>query len=167
MESYRRIRNTLRFLLANLADFSSDSDLIEEEQWLEIDRYMLTFTREFQDELIQNYHRNEFHIVVYKLHYFCSEDLGGFYLDVLKDRLYTAAAKGLPRRSAQSALFHITHSLVRLLSPILSFTAEEVWEHLTNKSDDSILLHTWYKFPSQVGFKIIITALDKTSRITF
>ena len=138
VESYRRIRNTLRFLLANLADFNSDTDFVKEEQLLEIDRYMLTFTKAFQDELIQNYHRNEFHVVVYKLHYFCSEDLGGFYLDVLKDRLYTATTTGVPRRSAQSALFHITHSLVRLLSPILSFTAEEVWEHLTSKDGDSV-----------------------------
>ena len=156
VESYRRIRNTLRFLLANLADFNSDTDFVEEEQWLEIDRYMLTFTRAFQDELIQNYHRNEFHVVVYKLHYFCSEDLGGFYLDVLKDRLYTATTTGVPRRSAQSALFHITHSLVRLLSPILSFTAEEVWEHLTSKDGDSVLLHTWYKFPSQTDTKLLL-----------
>ena len=156
VESYRRIRNTLRFLLANLADFNSDTDFVEEEQWLEIDRYMLTFTRAFQDELIQNYHRNEFHVIVYKLHYFCSEDLGGFYLDVLKDRLYTATTTGVPRRSAQSALFHITHSLVRLLSPILSFTAEEVWEHLTSKDGDSVLLHTWYKFPSQTDTKLLL-----------
>ena len=156
VESYRRIRNTLRFLLANLADFNSDTDIVEEEQWLEIDRYMLAFTREFQDQLIQNYHRNEFHVVVYKLHYFCSEDLGGFYLDVLKDRLYTATTTGVPRRSAQSALFHITHSLVRLLSPILSFTAEEVWEHLTSKDGDSVLLHTWYKFPSQTDTKLLL-----------
>jgi isoleucyl-tRNA synthetase len=156
VESYRRIRNTLRFLLANLADFNSDTDFVEEEQLLEIDRYMLTFTRAFQDELIQNYHRNEFHVVVYKLHYFCSEDLGGFYLDVLKDRLYTATTTGVPRRSAQSVLFHITHSLVRLLSPILSFTAEEVWEHLTSKDGDSVLLHTWYKFPSQTNTKLVL-----------
>ncbi len=156
VEIYRRIRNTLRFLLANLADFNSDTDFVEEEQWLEIDRYMLTFTREFQDELIQNYHRNEFHVIVHKLHYFCSEDLGGFYLDVLKDRLYTATTTGVPRRSAQSALFHITHSLVRLLSPILSFTAEEVWEHLTSKDGDSVLLHTWYKFPSQTDTKLLL-----------
>jgi len=112
VESYRRIRNTLRFLLANLDDFDSDTDFVEEEQWLDIDRYMLAFTRALQDELTQNYQRNEFHLVVYKLHYFCSEDLGGFYLDVLKDRLYTATTKGVPRRSAQSALYHITHSLV-------------------------------------------------------
>lgn len=156
VEIYRRIRNTLRFLLANLADFNFDTDFVEEEQWLEIDRYMLTFTREFQDELIQNYHRNEFHVIVHKLHYFCSEDLGGFYLDVLKDRLYTATTTGVPRRSAQSALFHITHSLVRLLSPILSFTAEEVWEHLTSKDGDSVLLHTWYKFPSQTDTKLLL-----------
>jgi len=93
---------------------------------------------------------------VYKLHYFCSEDLGGFYLDVLKDRLYTATTKGVPRRSAQSALFHITHSLVRLLSPILSFTAEEAWEYLTCNADDSVLLHTWYEFPSQSDTKSLM-----------
>ncbi|MFB3080342.1 MAG: isoleucine--tRNA ligase [Nitrosomonadaceae bacterium] len=156
VESYRRIRNTLRFLLANLDDFDSDTDFVEEEQWLDIDRYMLAFTRALQDELTQNYQRNEFHLVVYKLHYFCSEDLGGFYLDVLKDRLYTATTKGIPRRSAQSALYHITHSLVRLLSPILSFTAEEVWEHLACNADDSVLLHTWYKFPSQPDTKLLM-----------
>ena len=149
VESYRRIRNTLRFLLANLSDFNFDKDFVEEDQWLEIDRYMLTFTRSFQDDLIQSYHRNEFHVVVNKLHYFCSEDLGGFYLDILKDRLYTAKPTGLSRRSAQSALFHITHSLVRLLAPILSFTAEEVWGNLTSKEGDSVLLHTWYKLPLQ------------------
>ena len=156
VESYRRIRNTLRFLLANLADFDSNTDFVEEEQWLDIDRYMLAFTRALQDELTQNYQHNEFHLVVYKLHNFCSEDLGGFYLDVLKDRLYTATTKGVPRRSAQGALYHITHSLVRLLSPILSFTAEEVWEHLTGNADDSVLLHTWYKFPSQLDTKLLI-----------
>ncbi|MEE8618120.1 MAG: isoleucine--tRNA ligase, partial [Nitrosomonadaceae bacterium] len=156
VESYRRIRNTLRFLLANLADFDSETDFVEEEQWLDIDRYMLAFTSTLQDELTQNYKRNEFHLVVYKLHYFCSEDLGGFYLDVLKDRLYTSTTKGVPRRSAQSALFHITHSLVRLLSPILSFTAEEVWEHLACNADDSVLLHTWYEFPSQPDTKLLM-----------
>ncbi len=156
VESYRRIRNTLRFMLANQADFDIDNDFVKEEQWLDIDRYMLAFTRKLQDELIQNYKRNEFHIIVNKLHYFCSEDLGGFYLDVLKDRLYTATAKGVPRRSAQSALFHITHSLIRLLSPILSFTAEEAWGYLTCNFDDSVFLHTWYKFPSQPDTKLII-----------
>jgi isoleucyl-tRNA synthetase len=156
VESYRRIRNTLRFLLANLSDFNSDTDFVEEDQWLEIDRYMLTFTRAFQDDLIQSYHRNEFHVVVNKLHYFCSEDLGGFYLDILKDRLYTAKSTGVSRRSAQSALFHITHSLVRLLAPILSFTSEEVWGNLTSKEGDSVLLHTWYKLPLQKDTKSLV-----------
>lgn len=156
VESYRRIRNTLRFLLANIADFDSETDFVEEEQWLDIDRYMLAFSRALQDELTENYKRNEFHLVVYKLHYFCSEDLGGFYLDILKDRLYTATTKGVPRRSAQSVLFHIAHSLVRLLSPILSFTAEEAWEYLTCNADDSVLLHTWYKFPSQSDTKSLM-----------
>ncbi|MBS0498574.1 MAG: isoleucine--tRNA ligase [Proteobacteria bacterium] len=149
VESYRRIRNTLRFLLANLVDFDSHSDAVAVADCLEIDRYMLVLTESFQNDLTQNYQRYEFHQVVHKLHNFCSEDLGGFYLDILKDRLYTAATKGVPRRSAQTVLHHIAHSLVRLFAPILSFTSEEVWEHLTGNSDDSVLLHTWHAFPAQ------------------
>ena len=149
VESYRRIRNTLRFLLTNLMDFNPQSDMVEVAQCLEIDRYMLALTDAFQHDLTQCYDRYEFHQVVHKLHNFCSEDLGGFYLDILKDRLYTAAKAGLPRRSAQTALHHIAHSLVRLFAPILSFTADEVWAHLTGDGDDSVLLHTWHAFPTQ------------------
>lgn len=149
VESYRRIRNTLRFLLANLADFDPNTDALPFDEWLEIDRYMLAFTKTLQQELISNYQHYEFHQVVHKLHNFCSEDLGGFYLDILKDRLYTAAADGVPRRSAQHALYHMTHSLVRLFLPIISFTAEEAWACLTGDMEDSVLLHTWYQFPSQ------------------
>lgn len=149
VESYRRIRNTLRFLLANLADFDPETDRVAVENCLEIDRYMLAFTDAFQQDLLQNYQRYEFHQVVHQLHNYCSEDLGGFYLDILKDRLYTSAAKGLPRRSAQTALHHIAHSLVRLFAPILSFTSDEVWEHLTGDAEDSVLLHQWHAFPAQ------------------
>ena len=149
VESYRRIRNTLRFLLANLADFDPHTNALAFDEWLEIDRYMLAFTKTLQQELISSYQHYEFHQVVHKLHNFCSEDLGGFYLDILKDRLYTAAADGIPRRSAQHALYHMTHSLVRLFLPIISFTAEEAWACLTGDMDDSVLLHTWYQFPSQ------------------
>jgi len=156
VESYRRIRNTLRFLLANLADFDPAVDAVAVEEWLEIDRYMLAFTRVLQDELTQDYQRYEFHLAVHRLHNFCSEDLGGFYLDVLKDRLYTAAARGISRRSAQSALHHIAHSLVRLFAPILSFTAEEVWEHLAGNTNDSVLLHTWHEFPLQPDEETLI-----------
>lgn len=156
VESYRRIRNTLRFLLANLSDFNPASDTVAVEEWLEIDRYMLAFTRKLQDELTQDYQRYEFHLAMHRLHNFCSEDLGGFYLDILKDRLYTAATKGIPRRSAQSALYHIAHSLVRLFAPILSFTAEEAWENLTGDADDSVLLHTWHELPLQTDEEALI-----------
>ncbi len=156
VESYRRIRNTLRFLLANLADFDPTTDAVAPEEWLEIDRYILAFTRTLQDDLERDYHNYDFHLIVHRLHNFCSEDLGGFYLDILKDRLYTAAATGIPRRSAQSALYHVAHSLVRLFAPILSFTAEEVWEHLTGDAAGSVLLHTWHTFPEQVGEEVLV-----------
>jgi isoleucyl-tRNA synthetase len=146
-ESYRRIRNTLRFLLANLADFDPAAHTLPMDQWLEIDRYGVALTEALQAELIADYDRYEFHQVVQKLATFCSEDLGGFYLDILKDRLYTAGKDSGVRRSAQNALLHITHGLIRLLGPILSFTAEEAWAALTGKAEDSVLFHTWYRFP--------------------
>lgn len=149
VESYRRIRNTLRFLLANLMDFNLQTDSIAIADCLEIDRYMLSFTSTIQEDLVQCYQRYEFHQVVHKLHNYCSEDLGGFYLDILKDRLYTSATGGLPRRSAQTILYHITHGLVRLFAPILSFTADEVWEHFTGETNSSVLLQTWHTFPAQ------------------
>ncbi|MBK7364144.1 MAG: isoleucine--tRNA ligase [Nitrosomonas sp.] len=154
VETYRRIRNTLRFLLANIADFNPQTDQLPVEQWLEIDRYMLAHTEALQSELTTLYQRYEFHQSVHVLHNFCSEDLGGFYLDILKDRLYTTSSKNLPRRSAQNALYHITQSLVRLFAPILSFTAEEVWEQLTNKPEDSVLLQSWHSFPVQARDQI-------------
>ncbi|SFW38008.1 isoleucine--tRNA ligase [Nitrosovibrio sp. Nv17] len=156
VESYRRIRNTLRFLLANLADFDPVADAVAVERWLEIDRYMLAFTRRFQEEMVQFYERYEFHSAVHRLHNFCSEDLGGFYLDVLKDRLYTAVTNGIPRRAAQSALYHVAHGLVRLFDPILSFTAEEVWEHLPGAAGDSVLLHTWHEYPALQDETVLI-----------
>ena len=157
VESYRRIRNTLRFLLANLADFDAEKDMLPLEDWVEIDRYMLAFTKELQNDLTQGYSRYEFHLAVHKLHNYCSEDLGGFYLDILKDRLYTASTKGIPRRSAQSAIHHIAHSLVRLFAPILSFTAEEAWLQLTGNTPDSVLLHLWHDFPSQPDERALIS----------
>ncbi|AEJ00515.1 Isoleucyl-tRNA synthetase [Nitrosomonas sp. Is79A3] len=162
VESYRRIRNTLRFLLANLMDFNPQNDLVAVTDCLEIDRYMLAFTDSFQEDLTQSYQRYEFHQVVHKLHNFCSEDLGGFYLDILKDRLYTAAAKGTPRRSAQTALYHIAHSLVRLFAPILSFTSEEIWEHLTGDTEGSVLLHHWHSFPAQPDTQLLQQRWSRT-----
>jgi isoleucyl-tRNA synthetase len=148
VESYRRIRNTLRFLLANLADFDAARDMLPVEQWLEIDRYALAMTKALQDDMTAAYARYEFHLVAQKFVGFCSEDLGGFYLDILKDRLYTAGSDSLARRAAQSALWHITQSLLKLMAPILSFTAEEAWADVGGGTDDSVFFHLWHDFPA-------------------
>jgi isoleucyl-tRNA synthetase len=149
VESYRRIRNTLRFLLANISDFDPQQHALPVEQWLEIDRYALALVERLQDEVVADYARYEFHLIAQKLQTFCSEDLGGFYLDILKDRLYTAGENSAARRSAQNALYHLTHSLVRLMAPILSFTAEEAWAVLCGKEDDSIFTGEWYALPAR------------------
>ncbi|HUX92080.1 MAG TPA: isoleucine--tRNA ligase [Gallionellaceae bacterium] len=146
VESYRRIRNTLRFLLANIADFDIKQRALPVEQWLEIDRYALLLVNNLQDAVKDDYARYEFHAVVQKLQAFCSEDLGGFYLDILKDRLYTTAPNSQGRRSAQNALYHITQSLTRLMAPIMSFTAEEVWSLLGQKQS-SVFETLWYELP--------------------
>ncbi len=151
VESYRRIRNTLRFLLANTADFDASRDLLEIEQWLEIDRYALAMTRQLQAQCEADYERFEFHRVVQSLQTFCSEDLGGFYLDILKDRLYTTAAGSTARRSAQSALWYILQSFVKLMAPILCFTAEEIWQLQTGDREQSVMLHTWQPLPAPAG----------------
>ncbi len=145
VESYRRIRNTLRFLLANISDFDPQQHTLPVGQWLEIDRYALALAKQLQDAVTADYARYEFHLIAQKLHAFCSEDLGGFYLDILKDRLYTAGENSVARRSAQNALYHITHSLVRLMAPILSFTAEEAWEVLSGKNDHSVFVGEWHQ----------------------
>ncbi len=146
-ESYRRIRNTMKFLLANLADFDASKDLMPVDQWLEIDRYALYLAEQLQTEVLADYERYEFHLAVQKLVSFCSEDLGGFYLDILKDRLYTAGEHSPARRAAQSALHHITHAFMRLIAPILSFTADEIWQILTVNSDKSVFEDVWYQLP--------------------
>ncbi len=146
-ESYRRIRNTLRFLLANIADFDPAKHALPTDDWLEIDRYALCMTAQWQADLLDYYDKYEFHIVMQKLQSFCSEDLGGFYLDILKDRLYTTPKDSKARRSAQNALFHIAQSLVRLMAPVLSFTAEEAWAYISSKNMESVFVSIWHEFP--------------------
>ncbi|WP_024814293.1 isoleucine--tRNA ligase [Acidovorax sp. JHL-3] len=141
VDSYRRIRNTLRFLLANVSDFDPAADAVPFEQMLEIDRYALVRAAQFQEDILAHYKVYEFHPVVAKLQLYCSEDLGGFYLDVLKDRLYTTAPKSLARRSAQTALHQITHAMLRWMAPFLSFTAEEAWKIFGDS--DSIFMETF------------------------
>src|SRR5690606_20764544 len=130
VEGYRRIRNTLKFLLGNLADFDPAQHTVPHEQLFDIDRYPLLMTAQMQAEVLPLYERYECHPAVARLQIFCSEDLGAFYLDVLKDRLYITGQDSLARRSAQTALYQLTMALLKLLAPILSFTAEEAWQAL-------------------------------------
>jgi isoleucyl-tRNA synthetase len=146
VDSYRRIRNTLRFLLANVSDFDAAKDSVPANELLEIDRWALARAAQLQAEIVAHYERFEFHPVVAKLQLFCSEDLGAFYLDVLKDRLYTTAPKSLARRSAQTALHQITHAMLRWMAPFLSFTAEEAWPILAPGQSPSIFSETFWRF---------------------
>ena len=141
VDAYRRIRNTLRFLLANVSDFDPAKDSVPDSELLEIDRYALARAAELQAEILAHFHIYEFHPVVSKLQIYCSEDLGAFYLDVLKDRLYTTAPHSLARRSAQTVLHRITHAMLRWMAPFLSFTAEEVWQDFG--ASESIFLETF------------------------
>jgi isoleucyl-tRNA synthetase len=158
VDSYRRIRNTLRFLLANVSDFDPAKDAVPLAEMLEIDRYALARAAQFQAEVLAHYEVYEFHPVVTKLQLYCSEELGGFYLDVLKDRLYTTAPKSLARRSAQTALWHITHAMLRWMAPFLSFTAEEAWKIFGDS--ESIFLQTNWELPGADP-----ALLDKWTRI--
>ncbi|MCK9490438.1 MAG: isoleucine--tRNA ligase, partial [Xanthomonadales bacterium] len=149
VDAYRRIRNTLRFLLANTSDFDPATDAVPLDQMLEIDRYALARAAELQAEILKHFDVYEFHPVVSKLQVYCSEDLGAFYLDVLKDRLYTTAPKSLARRSAQTALHQITHAMLRWMAPFMSFTAEEAWPVLAGvQSQGSIFFETFLSLPS-------------------
>jgi len=147
VESYRRIRNTLRFLLANTSDFDAAKHAVPVAQMAEIDRYALALMCREQDTMTADYARFQFHLVAQRLQSFCSEDLGAFYLDILKDRLYTCAAESVARRSAQTALWHVTNALVRLMAPMLSFTAEEAWQVFHGSKEDSVFCHTWHTLP--------------------
>jgi isoleucyl-tRNA synthetase len=142
VEGYRRIRNTLRFLLANTADFDPARDAVPAEKLFELDRYALDVAAGYFDDMRQKYAAYEFHLVVQALQLYCSEELGGRYLDILKDRLYTTAADSAGRRSAQTVLTVIRDELIKLMAPILSFTAEEAWR-IVHPGDPTIFAATW------------------------
>ncbi len=143
VDAYRRIRNTLRFLLANVADFDATHDAVPHKDLLEVDRWALARAAQLQADIAAHYDKYEFQPVATKLQLFCSEDLGAFWLDVLKDRLYTTAPKSLARRSAQTALWHVTHAMLRWMAPFLSFTAEEAWKVLAPGKSVSIFCETF------------------------
>jgi isoleucyl-tRNA synthetase len=156
-DTYRRIRNTARYLLSNLNGFDPATQLTSGNQLLALDSWIVNRAKHLQSEIVQAFNDYQFHIIYQKLHNFCSVDLGSFYLDVIKDRQYTGKTEGIPRRSAQTALYHIAEALVRWMSPILSFTAEEVWENLPGQRAESVFLSEWYQdFP----------AIQSTSAIT-
>ena len=144
-DSYRRIRNTMRFMLANMQGFDPKNDLVDMNNMLVLDRWIVSKTHDLQQQVINEYDNYNFHFVMKAILNFCTNDLGGFYLDVIKDRQYTTQTDSLARRSAQSALFHISHAMVRWLSPILSFTSEEIWQFLPGASNESVFLQTWYE----------------------
>ena len=146
-DSYRRMRNTVRYLLGNLDGFDPRRDAVATGDLLALDRWALARTAALQAEIIEAYRRYAFHLIYQKVHNFCSVDLGGFYLDVLKDRMYTTPTAGRARRSAQTVMHHIAECMVRWLAPILSFTAEEIWELLPGERSESVFLETWHPLP--------------------
>ena len=146
-DSYRRIRNTLRFLCANLEDFDYKKHLVEPNEMLSLDRFAIYKVDELQSVILDHYEKFEFYLAIQKFVAFCSEELGGFHLDILKDRLYTTSEDSFARRSAQTSLYHISHSLMRVMAPVLSFTAHELWEVLCDEKDHSIFSDYWYELP--------------------
>ena len=164
-ESYRRIRNTLRFLCANLDDFDHKSMSLDVSKMISIDKYSLFLLDELQESILKDYENFEFYLAIQKFVSFCSEDMGGFYLDVLKDRLYTLAQDSKERRSAQMALYHITQSLIRIMSPILSFTAQEVWEVTNKDNKNTVFSDHWYDIPAHTLSKEELDAWQATINI--
>ncbi len=148
-DSYRRIRNTARYLLGNLDGFDPAAHALPVDALTALDRWALGRAAALQQELVAAYDSYEFHRVYQLLHNFCVVDLGAFYLDVLKDRLYTTGRDSVPRRAAQTVLWHLAEAMVRWLAPVLSFTAEEIWRALPGGRPASVLLTTWHAFPAQ------------------
>ncbi len=143
-DSYRRIRNTARFLLANLNGFNPATDMLDAKDMLALDRWAVAKTLQLQNEITAAYKVYNFHLIYQKLHNFCAVEMGSFYLDVIKDRQYTTQKDSVARRSAQTALYHIVEAMTRWLAPILSFTAEEIWQAIPGQHSETIFTETWY-----------------------
>nr|WP_028006740.1 isoleucine--tRNA ligase [Solimonas flava] len=146
-EAYRRIRNTARYLLGSFKDFDPATDLVAPEELVAVDAWAVAQAAALQAELKDAYGRREFHLVYHKLHNYCVNDLGGLYLDILKDRLYTLPKRSAARRSAQTALLHIAEGMVRWIAPILSYTADEIWRMLPGDRTVTVFAQPWYVFP--------------------
>ncbi|QXH52311.1 isoleucine--tRNA ligase [Pseudomonas fakonensis] len=149
-DAYRRIRNTARFLLSNLSGFDPARDLLAPEDMIALDRWAVDRALLLQRELEEHYGEYRFWNVYSKVHNFCVQELGGFYLDIIKDRQYTTGANSVARRSCQTALYHISEALVRWIAPILAFTADEIWQYLPGERNESVMLNGWYQGLSEL-----------------
>ncbi|OGT49056.1 MAG: isoleucine--tRNA ligase [Gammaproteobacteria bacterium RIFCSPHIGHO2_12_FULL_38_11] len=144
VDAYRRIRNTMRFLLSNLSDFDPETDAVDAKNLLALDAWVIARAEKLQAEMIAAFDTYQFSTIYHLINNFCSVELGGFYLDVIKDRQYTCAKTGVARRSSQTALYYLLEAMVRWLAPITSFTAEEIWQHMPGKRNESVFLNTWF-----------------------
>lgn len=144
-DSYRRIRNTARFLLSNLFDFDPEINNLASQDLLSLDKWIIQRCKDLQQEILKAYAEYNFHQIYQKIHHFCAIDLGSFYLDIIKDRQYTTPVNSKARRSCQTAMYHIIQALTRWLAPIISFTAEEIWQYIPGNNGDSVFLETWYE----------------------
>jgi len=169
-DAYRRLRNTARYFLANLSDFDPDKDRVAFNRMLALDQWAVQKAASLQDEIIDAYDNYQFHLIYQKLHNFCVVEMSGFYLDITKDRQYTTRTDSLPRRSAQTAVYHIVEALVRWFAPVLSFTAEEIWKFVPGRRSESVFLEEWYTFDQASGkhaiaWDRIIVIRDEVSKV--
>ena len=161
-DAYRRLRNTARYLLANLNDFDPQKDCVEFDRMLALDQWAVYTAAELQNEIITAYNRYNFHLIYQKLHNFCVVAMSSFFLDITKDRQYTTQANSLPRRSAQTAVYHVIEALVRWFAPVLSFTADEIWKYIPGNRSESVFLEEWYH-----GFPRAVAGIGYESRINW
>ncbi len=169
-DSYRRMRNTMRFLLGNLDGFKPEEHAVPWHELVAIDQWAIAHAFALQNDVVTAYRNYEFHDIYQKIHNFCVVELGGFYLDIIKDRLYTTGTSSRPRRSAQTAMYHVASAMVRWLAPILSFTAEEIWTFLPGERNESVFLNTWHQFPAgaerapEIDWQTFITLKQDVAR---
>ncbi|RTZ60798.1 MAG: isoleucine--tRNA ligase, partial [Gammaproteobacteria bacterium] len=147
-DSYRRVRNTARFLLGNLFDFDAAEHTVALDDMTELDRWAIARAARVQQQIISAYDEYSFHHVYQAVHQFCAVDMGSFYLDILKDRLYTAKKDSVARRSAQTAMYHIMEAMVRWIAPVLSFTADEIWNAMPARPADYVFTQYWHDLPA-------------------
>jgi isoleucyl-tRNA synthetase len=171
-DAYRRFRNTARYLLSNLNDFEPEQHAVAYEDMLELDKWAIEHAARLQKDIIAAYNNYEFHLIYQLLHQFCVVEMGGFYLDIVKDRQYTTPENSLARRSTQTAMYHLVEMMVRWFAPILSFTADEIWKYIPGKHSDSVFLEGWYSLEvnetesqdRKNHWEIIITYRDEVNK---